>query len=210
MTQIMTPSDKPITDGQIDKAVAAYKAMLVKHRTELASEAAQEVLGQDDYINEQVGVLRKRIEAVSKMIIRKVKVDRTKKPQQVLDATGRKQYTDRSVVDSMPCGVGEDVEVFFFKPEPSEYTRPGYMSDDDLEKALARRGLTADPYAQAKANGDDPAFADTHPNGTHWKNGDGKWCFATFDQWSGDGRVVSVDRDGGGWGDDWWFAGVRK
>ena len=120
------------------------------------------------------------------------------------------QYTDRKVVDSMPKGEGDEVEVVFFKPEPWEYTEPGYISDDDLEKAYERRNRNpADPYSVAAVNEADPAFADEKPHGTHWKNADGKWCFAALLP-LGRQAQVRVDRIGRGWNDNWWFAGVRK
>ena len=210
MGKTMSPSETVVTAEQIGKIQELLGAGLRK--AGLPSEAVQIVIEQQgkSLVADLVAVVRNRVDAVSKMIIRKVKVDRTKTPQQMLDATGRKQYTDRNAVDFMPRGTGEDVKVMFFKPEPEEYTRPGYMSDDDLEKAFDRRGLRPDPYAQAKANWDDPTFADNHPNGIHWKDADGKWYFATFDQWGGGERSVGVDRFGDGWYGRWWFAGVCK
>jgi hypothetical protein len=85
-----------------------------------------------------------------------------------------------------------------------------YVSDADLDKEYELRGLKpADPYSLAAVNEDDPAFADDHPNGTHWKDGDGNWCYAVFRRWF-DERDVFVSRDGNGWDDGWWFAGLRK
>lgn len=75
MAQTMTPS-KPITDGQIDKAVALYRAMLEKHRVILASDSAQGVLGSSEYVDELVAVLCRRVEAVSDLITRFVSVNR--------------------------------------------------------------------------------------------------------------------------------------
>jgi hypothetical protein len=144
------------------------------------------------------------------LIIRKVKVDRTRTSQQALDATGRRQCTDKSVVEAMPRGEGDEVEVIFFKPRPEEYTRPGWMSDDDLEKALDRRNLKAAPPDDvAGVDAADPAFADEKPHGTHWKDAKGNWCYAAFRRWSSQ-RRVGVGRDDVGWGDYWWFAGSRK
>ncbi|MDO8548210.1 MAG: hypothetical protein Q7R71_00890 [bacterium] len=204
MTKIMTPSRKPMTNGQIDKAVGHYRDLLLKHRNEVgSSEAVQGVLGQSDYLAEQLAVIRKRVEAVSNIIVRRVKVDRMRTPQAILDATGRKQYTDKSVVAAMPRGEGVEVDVHFFK-------LGRYISDADLDKEYELRGLKpADPYSQAAVNEADPTFADEHPNGTHWKDGADKWCFATFDRWGG-GRDVYVYRYGRDWSDGWFFAGVRK
>ena len=211
MTTIMTPSvgSKTTTTGQIDKAVADYRALLEKHAGEFDTEAVQTVLGQSEFAGEQLAIFRRRVEMISNMIIRRIRVNRSLTPQQALDATGRKQYTDRDVVNSMPHGEGDEAEVVFFKLDLSK--RGGYISDNDLEKEFELRGLvSADPYSLAAVNRDDPAFADEKPNGTHWKDANGKWCFAVFYCWDGGGRSVSVDRHGDGWGERWWFAGLRK
>lgn len=140
-------------------------------------------------------------------ITRKTTVNRSQTPKEALVATGRNQYVDDKVAKTMPTGEGEEVTVTFFKPTEEEYTRPGWISDDDLEKCYQRRGLKPDPRAQAKVNEDDPSFADDHPNGTHWKDSSGKWCFVTFHGWHV-ARDVHVDRYDNVWRDDWWFAGV--
>lgn len=154
---------------------------------------------------EMLAVLRKFVEAVSSLIIRLVtEVNHSLSPQQVLDATGRKQYTDREVVEAMPRGEGDKKEVVFFQVGR-------YISDDDLEKEFEIRGLkSADPYSLAKVNQDDPAFADNRPNCTHWKDANGQWCYIAFYRWNDDERRVNVNRNDNHWPDDWWFAGVRK
>ena len=198
----MTPSN--ITQGQIGKLCDLLTAALRK--SGLPSEPVQQVIESqgDTLVAEMVATVRKRAEAMSNVIVRRVKVDRSRNPQQVLDATGRKQYTDRGVVESMPHGEGEEVEVCFFRIGR-------YVSDAELEEERKLRGLTesVDPYSLAQVNADDPAFADDHPNATHWKDANGKWCYAAFGRWSG-GRSVSVDRRGRGWLGHWWFAGLRK
>lgn len=210
MTKIMTPSLTEMTDGQIDKAVELYRAMLRKHRSELGSEPVQQVLGQPEFVGEMVGLLCKRAEAVSNLIVRRVKVDRTNTPQQVLDATGRRQYVDADVVKSMPKGEGDEGNVFFFKPRPEAYDESGSISDDNLEGEFEFHGLKpCDPYKLAQVNTDDPAFADKRPNATHWKDANGKWCYTAFSCWYVE-RGVSVRRGGSGWVDSWWFAGLRK
>jgi len=141
MTKVMTPSvTTEITDGQIDKATELYRAMLKKHRHEFTSKVAQDVLGQPEFVGEMVTVLRKRVEADSEMIVRRVKVNRLRSPQEAIDATGRKQYTDRKVVDSMPQGEGEEVDVYFFPLRE-------YRSVQDVQRMLDERGLKPDPYA---------------------------------------------------------------
>jgi len=151
---------------------------------------------------------RERAKAVSNLIVRTAKVNRNRSQQEAIEATGRAQYTDRKVVDAMPKGEGDEVEVVFFKPDLSE--RNDFISDDDLEKEFELRGLKpADPVSVAAVNEDDPAFADKKPHGTHWKDAKGNWCCATFGCWR-DKRGVYVYRSGRDWDDGWWFAGVRK
>ncbi|MFA5942775.1 MAG: hypothetical protein WC798_03860, partial [Candidatus Paceibacterota bacterium] len=113
------------------------------------------------------------------------------------------QYTDADVVAEMPKGEGAEANVVFFK-------LGRYISDDDLEKEYEMRGLVpVDPFALAAINEADPAFADEHPNCTHWKDKNGKWCYTVFRRW-GDDRRVRVGRSDGGWGGGWWFAGSRE
>lgn len=100
----------------------------------------------------------------------------------------------------------------FFKPDLSN--SGGFISNENLEKEFELRGLVpADPISVAAINEADTGFADQFPHGTHWKDADGRWCYAVFHCWNGV-REVNVDDD---WDDDvedwdecWWFAGVRK
>lgn len=210
MAKAMSPSFASITSGQIGKLQDMLAAGLRK--LPLQSEPTQQVLETqgDQIVAEVVSSVQKRVEAVSNMIVRRVKVNRTREPQGMLDATGRKQYTDHRVVKNMPKDGREEEDVFFFKPDKSAYDKNGNISDDNLAKEYELRGLKPDPYAQAAVNEADPTFADEHPNGTHWKDKDGKWCYAAFFRWHGGERLVYVDRGDGVWSDDWRFAGVRK
>lgn len=161
-------------------------------------------------IDEMIAVFRKHVEANSDLITRIVSVNRARSGSEALTATNRALYVNKDVVDGMLNGQSDQIELVFFKPKPEEYTRPGLMSDEDLEKALARRDLdAADPFSVAAHNEAEPDFADDRPNATHWKDGNDRWCYAAFRRWS-DGRDVHVDRRRGGWDDDWWFVGVRK
>ena len=206
MTQVVSPSaTNSITPGQIGKIQELLGAALRK--SGLQSEPTQLVIEQqgDALVAEMVATVRKRVEAVSSMIVRHAKANRNRTPQQVLDATGRKQYTDSKVVKAMPKGEGDETDVHFFK-------LGRYVSDADLEKEYELRGLKpADPYSLAAVNEADPAFADEYPNGTHWKDASGNWCYAAFNQWNDDERRVNVDRgDDSDWLVSWWFAGLRK
>lgn len=137
------------------------------------------------------------------IIIRRVTVDRSHTPQQVLDAMGRKQDTDSEVVMDMPHGEGAEVDVVFFWVCRS-------WSDPDLDQECAHHGLIpADPYSIAAVNKADPAFADTHPNSGHWKDANGRWCYMAFNHWRGKRNVI-VKRGGSEWLVERWFAGLRK
>ncbi len=211
MDKTMSPSSfNPMTSGQMTKFYELLVAALRK--SGLPSEPTQNVLESQGGVlaDECVASLRKRVEAVSNMIVRHVKVNRTREPQAMLDATGRKQYTDRVVVKNMPRDGREEDDVFFFEPRKSAYDRYGNISDENLAKEYDFVGLKPDPYAQAQVNIDDPSFADECPNGTHWEDADGKWNFAAFPRWRGGGRDVRVDRRDSGWHGGWRFAGVRK
>ena len=199
--ETMTPST--ITDGQIDKAVDIFRAILRKHRSEFGTEAFQQTLGIPELGSELLAVVRKRVEAVNNIVVRHVAVNRARTPQQTLNATGRKQYTNSDVVATMPKGDGDETEVFFFK-------LGRYISDADLEKEYELRGLKpVDPYSLSSVNEADPAFADEHPNGTHWQDADGKWCYLAFDRWD-DERDLDAYRNDDDWDVGWWFAGLRK
>lgn len=208
MAKTMTPSaeSKAMTDGQITKAVGAYRALLEKHAPEFESGATQAVLGDPGLAGEMFALFRQRVEAKASEIVRIATPDRTFKPADVIAKvveSGRKSYVDNKVVETMPRGEGEQTEVVFF-------TLGRYISDDDLKKEYEKRGIKpADPYSLAAINRDDPAFADAKPNCTHWKDGDGKWCYAAFSRWHG-GRRVDVIRNDRDWYGTWWFAGLRK
>lgn len=201
----MSPSSfNPMTSGQMTKFYELFVAALRK--SNLPNEQTQEVLERQGAIlaDECVALLRKRVEAISNLILRHAIGNRNHTPEKALKATGRRQYVTDSVVKAMPRGATAEADVYFFK-------LGRYVSDDDLEKEYALCGLRpTDPYLLAAINEADPAFADDHPNGTHWKDKDGKWCYAAFYRWHGDERGVGVGRYDGDWRDNWFFAGVRK
>ncbi len=193
----MTPSG--MTIGQVEKAVAGYRAMLVKHASDFQSEAAQSVLGSSDFTKEQFKLFRDRVEAQSTIITRTAPVDRTRTPKEAMLATGRIPYLDDVVVADMPLGVGDTVTMSFYR-----FGRR--IACNKLNEELAKVGfeLVVDPMGQAAVNEADSEFADEHPNGTQWKTADGKYCYAVFDRWS-DERRVYVGQSDDGWYDGWWF-----
>ena len=206
MTQIVTAAE--MTDGQIENAVNKLRDAMRKHRSGITSDVAQQILGVENFGMMMFTPFRQRAEAVSNLIVRTAKVNRSRSQQEAIEATGCAQYTDRKVVDVMPKGEGDEVEVVFFKPDLSQ--RNGFISDDDLEKEFELRGLKpADPISVAAVNEANPSFADEKPHSTHWKDVKGNWCFATFYRWY-DERRVRVYRGDNDWYGNSWFAGVRK
>lgn len=210
MAKAVSPSAvNPISIGQAAKFLDLQMAALRK--SGLPSGPTQQVLESQGaaLADEFVTLVRRRVEAISDLIVRVVaKVDRSRTPQEALDATGRTQYVDRGVAKAMPRGTGEGAKTEFFELDLSR--RGGWISDSDLDKEYALRGLVPeDPYSLAAQNEADPAFADEHPNATHWKDANGSWCYAAFFLWR-DERYVRVHRCDSDWLDRWWFAGRRK
>ena len=143
------------------------------------------------------------VEGAAKMIVRCVTVNRDREPQDAMRATGCCFYGNQAVIEAMPRGDGDEVEVWFFKSDR-------YMNDADLEREYKSHNLVpVDPYSLAAVNEADPAFADKYPNATHWRNDDDKWCYAAFYR-DDDGRNVQVRHRRIGWSHGQWFAGLRQ
>jgi len=195
---------KTTTAGQIDKAVANYRALLEKYAKEFTSEAVQTVPGQPELVTEQLSVFKKRVEAINEIIVRRVRVHRNQSPKEALKATTYVKWVDDdTIVDEMPMSTNEEVEVYFFRVGRK-------ISTSDLDKQYKSRGLKPDPIAQAKVHQDDPAFSDSHPNAVQWKNKAGKFCLAKFFRKDNNNHVV-VNQDDNEWDEDYlWFGGVRK
>lgn len=136
------------------------------------------------------------------IIVRRVAVDGSRTPCSAIAATKRVQYVNNAIADAMPRAQSDEVEIVFFAVDRT-------ISDAELEQEYEQRGLIpADPFSLAAVNEADPAFADTYPNATHWKDAEGCWCFAAFSHWLG--IRVDVYRYGHDWSGYWWFAGRRK
>lgn len=198
--ETMSPSS--ITAGQIGKFQELLGAGLRK--SGLLSDPSQQVLETqgEPLVAELVAAIRKRVEAVSNMIVRRVRVDRSRTHKQALDATGRTQYVNEEVLATAPKGIGEEVDVFFFDLDYDPTV-------DQLDHELELRGLGSDVDALIAANAADPAFADDRPNATQWRDANGKACSAVFYRFDGE-RHVYVYRSGIEWYRDDRFSGVRK
>ena len=195
-----------ITTEQLGRASDRFIARCRKNAASLPKDLSQQVLENegDELAQEMFEALRKRVERRSKTIVRRTIVNRDQMPEQMVNATGRKQYVSAETIKTIPRqGTGtEEVELYFFNPGRG-------LTIDEQEQELAAYGLVPDYYAQVQVNIDDPSFADEHPNGAQWDNKDGQASFLTFSRWSGE-RRVDCDRSDDDWHGNWWFAGVRK
>lgn len=202
MTEVVTPFT-PITEGQIGKINELLGAKLRKHKNELSTKTMQLILENPEFSDELFQVIRRRAEAFNDVIVRTVKVNRSRSLKQAVIATKRKYFLTDSVLGEIPENNEEEVEVVFFKLGKS-------ITCSELEKEYQFRGLVPDPIAQIAVNESDPDFAIKHSNGTQWRDSKNQWCFVTCYS-SGQGEnglsVSKTDRD---WGAFWYFAGVRK
>ena len=191
-----TVRTQSITSGQIGQINDRLTTKL--RESGLPTENVQRVLMMPGNmaIDEMVAVFRKHVEAQSDIIIRRVRVDRTRTPMGVINATGRNKYVNDDVVATMPQGEGDEVDVYFVPTKR-------FVPTNEVPAFLAQYGLVPDPRAQAAVNEQDPVFADEHPNGTQW----GDNCCLAFYRWR-DGRRVYCDRSDVDWSGDWFLSGV--
>lgn len=144
-----------------------------------------------------------------------IRVNRNRSPQEVIFGISReKPYLDDDVVASIPRGQGDMVDLYYVNArdhfssfKEGNWTRPNWISCDNLDKWLQKLGLITDPYAQFADNEADPAFADKYKNIAFWKNNKDKWCHSSFGCWLRNDRSVVVNTIGNGCLlDDDWFA----
>jgi hypothetical protein len=208
----LAPSKKAgITDKQIEKIRDVVVALLYRYRKVFRSADVQVVLGRKDLskkLVESIGnTLRKLVEEAIDGFVRSVKPNYSRTPQEMLIATGCEVCSKDEAVATMPTDGMRRGNLEFFNLGK-------YVSDDELELEIIQRGYArlATPYELADVNEKDPTFADLYQNGTHWKDSENRWYFIVFLRLLNE-RIVTVDRRmilGGGWNNQWWFAGVRK
>src|SRR6476659_5467354 len=115
---------------------------------------------------------------MSEMIVRRVKVIRSRTPQEMLNATGwrwmgyiyevgivEKGRAEEGVNKFIPRGDGEEVEVVFFTID-----LPEFLGDRDLQREYDSRGLVpADPYTVAEVHTQEIVFSDNIPTCVYWE-----------------------------------------
>ena len=208
MAQAMFP---PMTDGQIDAAVGTLRDVLNKHRLELLTDVAHQVLGDPALGRRLLYLFRKMIEEANGTTIRYVEVDFARTAQQAIDAVSPYGVVQSDVAEAMPRGQNKKEYVHFFWIDVDRF-----LKDDEIEREYEMRGLVpVDPYTLAAVNECDSTFVDEHINYTHWKDAGGNWCYFVCwrDQASyyhGFRRFVNISRRDGMSYSGVWFAGVHK
>jgi hypothetical protein len=107
--------------------------------------------------------------------LRTVAVNYDLPPEEVLGSVGRQQNLNPEVVAGMPrSGKGiQTVTVEFYEIWPSD-------TDAQLAEDFAQLGYVSNPYAVARVNEVFPGLADYHPNGAHWQDNQGRWCYLAY------------------------------
>ncbi|MES2007200.1 MAG: hypothetical protein V4436_03815 [Patescibacteria group bacterium] len=136
------------------------------------------------------------------ILIRRVKVDRSRTLQEMLNALNCTSYVNESVVETIPQGIGDEVEVYFLRVSR-------FLNNVKVERLYKKHSLkAADVYSLAAVNEADPTFARTYFNGTVWKVSKNIWGSIAFRSNAEDGLKVFVDY-GKGWYENWFLAGLR-
>ena len=207
----VTPEVQPATDEQIGHILDMWKRRL-KGRNFTNPEAQFIITNGGLYLSvmdQAADVLIDRVRSdISKTIV--VYMDNIKRGrtvQQLLDATGRTQYVEKSSITTMPL-IGSSGprsgQFVWFKSDLG-------LSDAGVEEERIKRGLVRDLEMQLQYNAEHPEWADTHPNGDSWPADDeGNYDFVNLCRWY-DGREVNVDRSlGFRWDAGLWFGGRSK
>ena len=177
------------------------------HQSDVGQEVAQKAL---EHPNIGTIVFEKFKEVAAQLAGQIVElvlnIDRNRPPEQVLTDTGRKVYSNPTVVATMPRGTKSSARLHILDVDKSKY-RDSVLTCADLAEEYRQRGLRADVEALADYLKKNPAAADEKWLACQWIDADGKYCYATFLHWNG-GRLVDVDRGDDAWSGRWSFAGV--
>lgn len=215
MSKNMTPSTKPMTDGQIEKVLSKLRSVFQKRADEYDSGQVQKALEHpSDLEIKMLSAFRAEVEIVSGLFTRKVRIDRTLHPHQLLKETEcQGVYLEAEVFHSMPRaeeGV-EEIEIVFF--EIDGWWQAIDYRFEAIAQEYEKRGLKpVDPYTLAKANrGNTVREQLIHVNHeTFWRDAEGHWCVMAFHHSSVRYHSVMVKKSEKGIFTTGWFAGVRK
>ena len=130
-------------------------------------------------------LLQNRSGMFSSVVARRVQVNRSRTFEEMIEATNRTDMNkgshrtiDRKVARGMPCGVGEEVEVYFFEPTRFEKS---------VIDAYESRGLVpVDPYSLAAVFESDCRFLERSLSSTlstcstYWEDSNMGLCRMSF------------------------------
>lgn len=186
-----------------DKDVAQAQEMIGVdlHNRQLPEAYVQKMLSLHgaSLTKELAAVFQARVNEFNDVIVRRVKVDPARRPEQLVLAIGKKDcFNDHS---PMPVSEVGEVDVYFFRVT-------GANDKFKLERGLAYRGLKAEPYAVAQVNIDDPEFATTHPNGTLWVRNPNSSSYPDWSHLKVTAESVEVSNSWQRWYGEWWIGGI--
>ncbi len=164
------------------------------------------------FFTQKMGEIAEECKKNVPVVIRVTGVPRRLQPRQMLEFLDREPVRDCSsrIIDNMPGRwymLPDQLDIIFFQIQKG--TLPGQIEAEYVKRDL----LPADPYSVIKANQDNRGFAETRPNGTYWKGGDGELCVIEFfrckvadgDEFSQPAVFVGK---AGVIGENYWVAGV--
>ncbi|MSU44863.1 hypothetical protein EXS45_01635, partial [Candidatus Nomurabacteria bacterium] len=146
MKKNIAPIVQEITDAQISRIVSRFSERCHKKCALLPRVIVQDILEHEGHVlsKEMFDVLYRHIERRSEMVIRHVKVDRTKTGEQLITALNCKEFVDIEVLATMPTQGKKEENLYFFPVKQ-------IIQVGDYVKEFESRGLVPDPYAQMKA-----------------------------------------------------------
>jgi len=141
-----------------------------------------------------------------------VKVNRGRSPQEAIRAAGWMKSVDREVVDAMPNGEGDEVEVVLVPAKMLNLKKfsmhDGFIRNRRLAHELRSWGFRpADPYSVAAVVEAIPALTSAMSIFTFWKETRSNWHYSLFvGDHDGFGARVSVAHHASRY--DVWYTGV--
>lgn len=202
MEKTISPSQEPITGGQIGKINELVAASLCKKKRFFSSKAVQEVLKLTGkaMTRDILAVIQMYTDGMRGLITHSVSVNRKPSIKVALDEMGIFYYTE-GAYNEMPHGTTKETDVVFFNAGR-------YIKKCDLKKEYDIRGLKfADPLTLATVNKVNPEFTYKYPNITFWKNKKGELDDIKF-YIRGELKFIATSKTG--CEHFFWLAGIRK
>lgn len=154
---------------------------------------------------ELLAVVRKHVEGGDITTVSHIQVNRGLAPWEVIESIGGHQHIDPEVLQAVPTGLGEEVDLGIIEPS-SGYYQEGRISSLQVAELYGANRLTPDPRALAEAFSSQPLFRDGRHYATQWQVG-GVFCFLAGcchkDDW-----YVHMGRSPESWGEEWRFVGT--